>query len=69
MKVRLLTDRAGATFEQHEGDVIDVPDAEGRALLKSGSAEPVAPANRREAAVTAPARNAALPDPQPRKGN
>lgn len=42
MKVKLLVGRAGADFSQAPGDVIDVPDDEGKRLCDSGQAESVA---------------------------
>lgn len=41
MKVKLLVSRAGVSFAQNAGDVIDVADAEGLSLIKSGQADTV----------------------------
>lgn len=40
MKVQLLTDRVGLGFAQSAGDVVNVSDAEGKALISAGSAIP-----------------------------
>lgn len=40
MKVRLTTDRVGYGWEQREGQVRDLPEAEAAALIRAGQAEP-----------------------------
>jgi len=41
MKVKLLTSRAGISFTQNVGDIIEVGPIEGQMLLESGQAEAV----------------------------
>lgn len=41
MKVKLLISRAGKGFSQTAGDVVDVNEREGAALIDAGKAEPV----------------------------
>lgn len=38
MQVLLTTDRAGITWMQHEGDLVDVPQAEAELLIQAGHA-------------------------------
>lgn len=44
MKVMLLTGRAGYSCQNDPGDIIDVSDKEGKALIATGQAEYVKPA-------------------------
>lgn len=55
MKIRLTTDRFDRGAMQYDGEVIDLPDLEGKRLVEVGQAEPVAelPA---AAAVNKPAK-------------
>jgi hypothetical protein len=46
MKIRLLTDRVAEGDARSAGEEIDVPAAEARRLIESGSAEPVAVTRR-----------------------
>ena len=39
MKVRLLCDRAGVTWEQREGDIVEMEPDEAARLIAAGSAE------------------------------
>lgn len=58
VKVRLLTSRVEARGAvQHEGDVIELPADEAKALLEAGSAEPVVTRKRTEKATTKPAES------------
>ena len=41
MKVSLLVSRAGPTFSQKKGDIVDVSPEEGKRLIASGSAQAV----------------------------
>lgn len=41
MQVRLLTGRVGRGFTQRAGDLVELPAAEAKRLIDSGSAEPV----------------------------
>ena len=41
MKVCLLVSRAGATFSQKKGDIIDVSSDEGKRLIAAGHAQAV----------------------------
>lgn len=41
MKVKLLISRAGAKFAQAAGEVVEVSEREGAALIDAGKAEPV----------------------------
>lgn len=41
MKVKLLISRAGVSFVQARGDVIEVDDDEGLRMIQAGQAEPV----------------------------
>lgn len=43
MLVTLKTDRATTTSYQQAGEVVDLPDSEAMALIRSGSAEHVEP--------------------------
>lgn len=43
MQVKLKVARAGDHFVQERGDVIEVPDAEGRRMIQRGQAEEVKP--------------------------
>ena len=42
MRVRLTSDRAGWGWEEHEGDLVELPEADARRLIESGQAEPAA---------------------------
>lgn len=68
MRVRLTCWRtAGYGGAQRPGTVIDVNEEEAAALVKMGSAEPLAEAAEAvETAMVAPRRNAALPRPKPK---
>lgn len=48
MKVKLLISRAGVNFAQNAGEVIDVSETEGLALIQANQAEP---AQEKETAV------------------
>ena len=63
MQVRLLTSRCDRGFEQNEGEIIEVSQAEGCELIRAGQAEPTGP----EAAVTLPPEAALRPRPPKRK--
>jgi hypothetical protein len=54
MRVRLTTDRAGSTWAQQEGDLLDLPDAEAQRLVAAGQAEP-ATAEAADVQTSAPA--------------
>lgn len=63
MRVRLLTDRAGAYSFQPAGDVVDLPRAEAQALIRAGQAEHAGPEN---ASKNPGAETAAKPPSEPR---
>ena len=56
MKVKLLVSRAGVLFSQTAGEFIEVDEAEGMRLIKSGQAEPV---TAKETATKQPAKRTA----------
>lgn len=62
MRVRLLVGRVGNTLTQQPGDVIDLPDAEARALIASQQAVAIV-----EAAITVPPENGMIHRPLPRQ--
>jgi hypothetical protein len=57
MRIRLTSDRAGVTFYQRAGQVIDVPQDEALRLFAAKAAEPVE--DEPETAAVTPPRNAA----------
>jgi hypothetical protein len=60
MRVRLLTDRAGNTFVQYTGDIIDLPEREAMRLVALGQAEIIEP----ETAAMTGGHTAVLPRPK-----
>jgi hypothetical protein len=65
MLVRIIEHIVGAGFSYWPGDDIEMPDDEARRFVAAGYAEPIAPANRGECAMLAPATPP--PRPQPRR--
>ena len=57
MRIRLTSDRAGVTFYQRAGQIIDVPTDEAMRLLAADAAEVVP--DEPETAAVEPPRNAA----------
>jgi hypothetical protein len=57
MRIRLTTDRAGVTFYQRAGEIINVSTDEALRLFAADAAEPVE--DEPETAAVAPSRNAA----------
>ena len=54
MKVKLLISRAGLSFTQSVGDVVDVGEDEAKRLIEAGKAEPVAEKRKVQKATTKP---------------
>lgn len=54
MQVKLKISRAGLSFVQNVGDVVEVGESEGKALIESGRAEPVAEKRKVQKATNSP---------------
>lgn len=69
MRIQLTTDRAGVTFYQREGEIVDLPSDEALALVRSGQAIPVIDSATIETAALSPRESVEIRNgPKHRKG-